>query len=63
MREDRQIRVETILKYSNYNIKADELLVSVTSLSQVFGFVQHPCKRYLQAYLYILAATWKPQES
>merc|ERR1719266_2685426 len=26
VREDRQIRVETILKYSNYNIKADELL-------------------------------------
>merc|ERR1711936_835141 len=26
VREDRQLRVETILKYSNYNIKADELL-------------------------------------
>jgi len=26
VREDRQIRVETVLKYSNYNIKADELL-------------------------------------
>merc|ERR1719266_1299071 len=26
VREDRQIRVETILKYSNYNIKQDELL-------------------------------------
>ena len=31
MREDRQIRVETILKYSNYNIKADELLVGLSS--------------------------------
>ena len=31
VREDRQIRVETILKYSNYNIKADELLVGFTS--------------------------------
>jgi len=26
VREDRQIRAETVLKYSNYNIKADELL-------------------------------------
>ena len=31
VREDRQIRVETILKYSNYNIKADELLVGFSS--------------------------------
>ena len=31
VREDRQILVETLLKYSNYNIKADELLVGFAS--------------------------------
>ena len=31
VREDRQIRAETVLKYSNYNIKADELLVGFAS--------------------------------
>ena len=31
VREDRQLRVETVLKYSNYNVKADELLVCFAS--------------------------------
>ena len=35
VREDREIRLETILKYSNFSINADELLVSPLSMFEI----------------------------
>ena len=44
VREDREIRLETILKYSNFSINADELLVSLLSMFEIDVYFIFGCE-------------------